>query len=125
MNYEDVPFESSLSTVSQLSSQNRCVGAYTQLGLEGGCYPSREPVDETAWQVVTALEEDGWVRKNLLRKDFGTWTVVMSRGNVSLACGVEELSSASTGLHQELFREGYRSLVHLTLDYDVTQTGAD
>lgn len=125
VSYEDVPFESSLSTVRQLSSENRCIAAYDQLGLEGGCYPSRETVDEAARQVVAALEESGWVRRNLLRKDFGTWTVVMIRGNESLACAVEELSSSSEGQDQQLFREGYRSLVNLTLNRDVTQTGAD
>ncbi|OOV11347.1 hypothetical protein [Deinococcus sp. LM3] len=116
VNRAHLSLDASIARMTDVSPDTRCAEAYQEMKLLGGCYPATSDPDVTARVVVSALEESGWVRRNLLRKDFGTWTVVMIRGNASLACAVEELSSASEGQDQQLFREGYRSLVNLTLN---------
>ncbi|OOV11350.1 hypothetical protein [Deinococcus sp. LM3] len=114
--------DASIARMTDVSPDTRCAEAYQEMNLLGGCYPATSDPDVTARVVVSALEEDGWKRESLLRKDFGTWRTVLVRPDEKLAVSVRWLTSQSEGLNQRLFKEGYQSLVNLTLNRAVKQT---
>ena len=116
MNRTQPSLDASIARMTDVSPDTRCAEAYQEMNLLGGCYPATSDPDVTARVVVSALEEDGWKRRGRRRKEYGTWGATLLREGEGLAFSVGVLTSQSEGLDQQLFREGYKSLVNLTLN---------
>ncbi|WP_189066902.1 hypothetical protein [Deinococcus seoulensis] len=116
MNRTQPSLDASIARMTDVSPDTRCAEAYREMNLLGGCYPAMGDPDVMARVVVSVLEEDGWKREGLLRKDFGIWRATLVREREGLAFSLGVLTTQSEGFDQQLFREGYQLLVNLTLN---------
>ncbi|MBZ9715376.1 hypothetical protein [Deinococcus multiflagellatus] len=107
--------ESVLGQFDTVLVENRCASEYAQLHLNGGCYLSRVPSEDTAKAVAQALVKAGFEPQRSLRLDFGAWSTVLKKNQTALAFSVEPLTRDSGEKYAADRKAGYQSKVTVSL----------
>ncbi|WP_291430240.1 hypothetical protein [Deinococcus sp.] len=98
-----------------LDTVNRCADAYEKRSELGGCFVSTEKQDEVARAVSQALLNSGFKPDHDLRKDFGTWSQSLSRGDQSAVIVVDTLEDADTEGDRALRDQGFKSFLEIAV----------
>ncbi|OOV11348.1 hypothetical protein BXU09_19980 [Deinococcus sp. LM3] len=81
----------------------------------GGCFVSVGEQDEVARAVSQALLNSGFEPDHSLRKDFGTWSQSLSRGDQSAVIVIDTLEDADTEDDWALRDQGFKSFLEIAV----------